>query len=365
MKIGMFTFHRANNLGAVLQASALQKYIENNFGDCEIVDYYPNNNIPVIYKGIKKVLRICKKIAIYPLTKKKREREYRFNEYRKKYYKLTKQHYYGDSWIEDELKEFDILISGSDQILNTTLTGNSRAYYLDFFEGKKISYASSFGRTNITQNEIDLIKSELPRYSAVSVREKSAGEIIKRICGVDSELVMDPVFLLKKEEWESRCNMDIILPERFIFVYSMENSENLERVVHLIKEEKNIPVIVVRGGGKSGRIIGREDVSCGPEEFLRYIKDSELVITNSFHGIAFSIIMNKCFYAISHSTRNARIENILNLINKESKLICHRVDESINDYMINSEVVQNKIEKYIINSKKYLEMAIGKEGENS
>lgn len=136
---------------------------------------------------------------IHLLTKKKRKREYRFDEYRKKYFKMTEQHFYGDNCIKDELKDFDILISGSDQILNTTLTGNSRAYYLDFFEGKKISYASSFGRTNITQNEIDLIKSELPHYSAVSVREKSAGEIIKRISGIDSELVMDPVFLLKKE----------------------------------------------------------------------------------------------------------------------------------------------------------------------
>ena len=353
MKIGMFTFHRANNLGAVLQASALQKYIQNNFGDCEIVDYYPNNNIPVTYKGIKKVLRICKKIAIYPLTKKKREREHRFDEYRKKYYKLTKQHYYGDSCIEDELKEFDILISGSDQILNTTLTGNSRAYYLGFFEGKKISYASSFGRTNITQSEIDLIKSELPHYSAVSVREKSAGEIIKRICGVDSELVMDPVFLLKKEEWESRCNMDIILPERFIFVYSMENSENLERVVHLIKEEKKIPVIVVRGGGKSGRIVGKEDATCGPAEFLRYIMNAEYVVTNSFHGTAFSLIFEKKFLCIAHSTRNTRLINILQLINEEEKMISSNLNV-YDDKIIEGNKYTNILERYINISKDYL-----------
>lgn len=353
MKIGMFTFHRANNLGAVLQASALQKYIQNNFGDCEIVDYYPNNNIPVTYKGIKKILRICKKIAIYPLTKKKREREYRFDEYRKKYYKMTEQHYYGDHCIEDELKDFDILISGSDQILNTTLTGNSRAYYLDFFEGKKISYASSFGRTDITQNEIDLIKSELPHYSAVSVREKSAGEIIKRICGIDSELVMDPVFLLKKEEWESRCNMDIILPERFIFVYSMENSENLERVVQLIKEEKNIPVIVVRGGGKAGRIVGKEDATCGPAEFLRYIKNAEYVVTNSFHGTAFSLIFEKKFLCIAHSTRNTRLINILQLINEEEKMISSNLSVYA-DKIIEGNKYTNILERYINLSKDYL-----------
>ena len=349
MKIGMLTFHRANNLGAVLQASALQNYVQNNFGDCEIVDYYPNNNIPITYKGIKKILKKCKRIAIYPLTRKKRKREYRFDEYRKNYFKMTD----GDNCIKDELKDFDILISGSDQILNTTLTGNSRAYYLDFFEGKKISYASSFGRTNITQNEIDMIKSELPQYSAVSVREKSAGEIIKRICGIDSELVMDPVFLLNKEEWENRCNMDMILPERFIFVYSMENSDNLERVVRLIKEEKNIPVIVVRGGGKAGRIVGKEDATCGPAEFLKYIKNAEYVVTNSFHGTAFSLIFEKKFLCIAHSTRNTRLINILQLINEEEKMIYSNLSV-YDDKIIEGSKYKNILERYINSSKAYL-----------
>ena len=198
-----------------------------------------------------------------------------------------------------------------------------------------------------------MIKSELPHYSAVSVREKSAGEIIKRICGIDSELVMDPVFLLKKEEWESRCNMDIILPERFIFVYSMENSENLERVVQLIKEEKNIPVIVVRGGGKAGRIVGKEDATCGPAEFLRYIKNAEYVVTNSFHGTAFSLIFEKKFLCIAHSTRNTRLINILQLINEEEKMISSNLSVYA-DKIIEGNKYTNILERYINLSKDYL-----------
>ena len=198
-----------------------------------------------------------------------------------------------------------------------------------------------------------MIKSELPHYSAVSVREKSAGEIIKRISGIDSELVMDPVFLLKKEEWESRCNMDIILPERFIFVYSMENSENLERVVHLIKEEKNIPVIVVRGGGKAGRIAGKEDATCGPAEFLRYIKNAEYVVTNSFHGSAFSLIFEKKFLCIAHSKRNTRLINILQLINEEEKMISSNLSV-YDDKIIEGNKYKNILERYINSSKDYL-----------
>ena len=147
--------------------------------------------------------------------------------------------------------------------------------------------------------------------------------------------------------------MDIILPERFIFVYSMENSENLERVVHLIKEEKNIPVIVVRGGGKAGRIAGKEDATCGPAEFLRYIKNAEYVVTNSFHGSAFSLIFEKKFLCIAHSKRNTRLINILQLINEEEKMISSNLSV-YDDKIIEGNKYKNILERYINSSKDYL-----------
>ena len=138
MKIGILTFHRTNNVGAVLQAFALQKYINDNLSSCNIIDFYPNNNIPKEYSWIKRLLRHLKRIVTYIFTSKKRKRVEKFEKFRKEYYKLSKESYYGDNGIKGKLKDYDILISGSDQILNITLTGSSKAFYLDFFDGRKI-----------------------------------------------------------------------------------------------------------------------------------------------------------------------------------------------------------------------------------
>lgn len=352
-KIGILTFHRANNLGAVLQASALLKYIQDNIGNCEIIDYYPNNAIPVKYTGLKRLLRYCKRLVLYPFTATNRKRELSFKKYRKKYYSLSDKQYMGDTGIADVHFGYDVIISGSDQILNTTLTGNSKAYYLDFFNGKKISYASSFGRKDISQEEIELIRSELPKFSALSVREQSGADIIKREIGIEPQLVLDPVFLLSKDEWRKRCNEKLKLPEKYIFVYSMEVSPILENAVSSIKKETGFPVIVVRGGGQPGLIDGVEDSTCGPEKFLRYIRDAQLVITNSFHGSAFSLIFEKKFLCVAHSTRNARLENMLHLINQDEKMICVQF-ESYNSKVIYGDKSISNLERYIDLSKNYL-----------
>lgn len=351
MKIGLLTFHRANNLGAVLQASALFKYVQDNIGHCELIDFYPNNRIPVKYTGIKKVLRYCKRLVLYPFSATSRKREQRFNNYRSKNYSLSDKQYMGDSGIANAHVDYDAIISGSDQILNTTLTGNSKTYYLDFFNGKKISYASSFGRDDISKEEISLIRSELPKFSALSVREQSAADIIKREIGREPQLVMDPVFLLSKDEWCKRCNEELKLPEKYIFVYSMEVSSVLENAVSSIKKETELPVIVVRGGGKPGLIEGNEDSTCGPEEFLRYIRDAELVITNSFHGTAFSLIFEKKFICVAHSTRNARLENIMSIIGKEDSLL--KCNSSV-PVIVNGKEVSSTTNPYINASKEYL-----------
>ena len=342
-KIGILTFHRANNLGAVLQASALLKYVQDNIGQCELVDYFPNNGIPINYVGIKKVLRYCKRIVLYPFAAKNRKRELSFDNYRTKYYFLSDKQYMGDSGIANAHFDYDAIISGSDQILNTTLTSNSKAYYLDFFNGKKISYASSFGRKDVSKEEIELIRNELPKFAALSVREQSGADIIKREIGKEPQLVLDPVFLLGKDEWSKRCDEQLKLPKKYIFVYSMEVSPVLENAVSTIKEETGLPVIIVRGGGKSGLIEGNEDSTCGPEEFLRYIRDAELVITNSFHGTAFSLIFEKKFLCVAHSTRNARLENIMDLVEEYHSLVSEKISSSWDTCIVDGKKAFTKL----------------------
>ena len=324
--------------------------------ECEIIDFYPNNNVPVNTTFFYKFLRSLKHFITYPVYIKHKKREKLFNLYRNKYYKVSQLSYFGDSDIKKKKLNYDVLISGSDQIFNMTLTGNSTAYYLDFENGvKKISYASSFGRETISQEEIKTVKSELPKFHKISVRERSASDIIKKITGLESTMVVDPVFLLSTDEWKKRCDINKKLPPKYIFVYSMETSKNLELVVNKIKQSYGVPIIIVRGGGKVEGIKGKEDLECGPEDFLKYISDAELIITNSFHGSAMSIIFKKKFICVAHSKRNVRLYNLISLIESGDKIINNQTNtDKVEDFIIDGAVGFTKMDKIINSSKEYL-----------
>lgn len=360
MRIGILTFHKANNFGAVLQAVALQTFINKNINKSEIIDYYPNNAIPKKRSIFYTILRFGKRALIPKKSWDRYIKEKKFDDFRTKYYSLSDDSYYGDADIKKRIKDYDIYISGSDQILNTTLTGESEAFYLNFDDNaKKISYASSFGREQISSHEKALIKSELPKFSCISVREKTAGEIIEDEIRVKTQLVLDPVFLLDLDEWDKFCSNTNKAPFRYIFVYSMEISIALEKLVDNLCREYELPAIVVRGGGKPGRINGKEDAKCGPSDFLRYIRDAEIVVTNSFHGTAFSVIFQKKFFCVAHSTRNTRLENIMELTSNANKIIYEELSNSdISSYLVDGETSYKEIKTMISESKEYLHRSL-------
>lgn len=354
MKVGILTFHRATNIGAVLQASALNSYIERKGIKCEIIDFIPNNEIPDL-STLHKMLHYLKCALTLPSSIQRKKKKKKFLKYINNCITLSNETYYGDN--DKKLQSidcYDVLISGSDQILNMTITGNSKSYYLCFTDkARKISYASSFGRTDLSKEELMMIKDELIKFDALSVREKSAGDIIYSITSKRPEFVLDPVFLLEREEWEKRCNKKLCLPDKYIFVYSMEETPLFINSVKKIALEFDLPMILVCGGGEMTVVGMKKDTCCGPEDFLRYIRDAELVVTNSFHGTAFSIIFKKRMFCISHSTRNTRIENILQLINQNDKLITTE-DDSVENKIIYCDKCDSVIERYINLSKDYL-----------
>ncbi len=357
--IGIITFHSADNLGAALQASALQEYIYNNFDDCELVNYIPNNSIPPKrLVCLRRIAHVGKTVLSSKSGYAVLMRERRFKDYRSKYMKISDCCYYGDKDIFINPPKYDILVSGSDQILNTTLTGDSEAYYLGFdHSAKKVSYASSFGRTEISEKEKQLIVSELDGFDYVSVREESGKGIVEKLTHHAPQLVVDPVFLLDRSEWEQRCSEH--LTGKYVFVYSMENSPVLETIVSEMRKRYGLPVYVVRGGGTAGRIAGKEIFSCGPSEFLGYIKNAEYVITNSFHGTAFGYIFGKKIINTAHSSRNTRLENLLSLTNVYDKQYKASGDIVFSDNnIIDGEKAFSNMTQIISDSKIFLKKAL-------
>lgn len=356
MKVGILTFHRAENFGALLQAYALNKYIDTEICESEIIDFVPNNNCSQRNIIVQWILHNGKKIITFPFTKNERTKSNKFRKFRKRL-KTSKKTYNGDVELYDYPPMYDVLISGSDQILNISLSGYSKSYYLGFdYEMRKISYASSFGRTDLSNEVYKLIKTELSKFSYLSAREQTAANIISMEIDRSVELVVDPVFLLSKDEWRLIAPKNVVLPSQYIFVYAMEKTEWFISAIESIKLIYNLPIIsVYGGGGKADGLPKNIDLTCGPTEFLNYINNAEIVVTNSFHGTALSIVFGKKFICASHSSLNARLENIMSLVKNYEKLLKGPIGtEEVEGYVVDGKAAYEHMIPIIKSSKRYL-----------
>lgn len=304
MKAGLITFHRADNMGAVLQAVALQRYIDENLCPCELIDFVPNDQLHTksfTYR-VKKTLVSLRRVV-------KKDRAAKFAAFRKKYYRLGSKTYYGDAQVAAKPPVYDILISGSDQILNTTLSATSESFYLKpWKDACKISYASSFGRSALSEDEYRLIRQELPGFRYLSAREESGAKLLEKELGREVPVVCDPVFLLSKAQWEQMAQKPAV-DEEYAFVYAMEYSQAMEAAIR--KTMEHMPVYLLCGSESAKKLPGRKIADCGPEEFLGWLLRASKVVTNSFHGTSFSLIFGKPLVCVAHTSRNARLENIL------------------------------------------------------
>ena len=357
MKVGILTFHKAINLGAALQAAALQQYIHENIGCCEIVDFLPNNVVRPKDGAVKALARKCKNGLTIMSSWIRKDQAARFRRFYKENYRISDQTYYGDAELRQKLPVYDVVISGSDQILNTTLSGCSESFYLTPWteETCKISYASSLGRTEISQDEYRLIRQELPKFRAVSARENSAAEIISAETGIHVPVVVDPVFLLSKEQWEKKCR-PISEKGSFVLVYAMEFSAVMEELIRR-QQAAGKRVLLLCGGKSAKKLPGEKLSDVGPGEFLSYIKQAELVITNSFHGSALSVIFGKSFYCASHATRNARLESLLQNAGQPESLL-PVAECPVEALPVDSDLAMENLLPMIAASKTYLTEAI-------
>lgn len=324
MKIGILTFHCAENFGAVLQAYALQTFLEEKGHEVQIIDYCPNyicdkyayfdEYFKTSYKKSKKLFF---KLLIYNLLtfsdKKKRKKVFR--DFRNNYFKLTDKSYMTYEELNENIKEleFQAIVCGSDQIWNPNVCeGLDSVYFADFqdFLGKKISYAASIGQA-IDRRYWKEYQKYVGSLDYVSVREANCKENLKNIRS-DIQVVPDPVFLVEKVTWENlieRC------PQRgrYILIYLLEESEQAYQLAERLSSENNIKVIqiVINKKVLSKKRNFEIYASCSPIEFISFIKNAEFIVTNSFHATAFSIIFEKEFCVVRHSIRTERMEHLL------------------------------------------------------
>lgn len=299
-KIGILTFHRADNVGAVLQAYALSKYITDMLGiKAEIIDYKCKKIEDTRYTRsggfIKNIL-----ISVYYMIKRAG-----FNRFRKKYLPLSNTEYTRGTIGESNLV-YDTFVSGSDQIWNSECSDNDLTYFLDFVNEDKsrIAYAASIGAVNYTNQEVESYKEYLGRYKAISVREQSS--INKLDLPHDTWILPDPVFLLNKEEW-GKISRPIRHKKKYVFVYLIQEDINVLCAAKEYAKQHDCEII-------ANKTNLRFFLNNSPDNFLSWIENAEAVFTNSFHGTAFSIIYQKKLAAdivLKNGGTNNRIKELL------------------------------------------------------
>lgn len=382
MKIGVITIEKVNNYGAELQATATIKVLQGMGYETEIIDYcyYKNWNFkdtrisaPFVSMSVKGRLmywvkyrlvnRIVAKILplLYPTVKRRIQR---FEDFHKINTKMSKRYLSMPELYQTKM-DYDVYVVGSDQVWNPSASSSIEPYFLTFApkEAKKISYASSFGVSNIPASLYEKYKRLLSNIDYLSVREQTGVCLVKTLTGRDATCVLDPTLLLNKKQWGNIMLAYPHMPSRYILVYQLLPSETLPSLAKSIAEEMKCPIyyLAKRAYAVNAPNGMRMIKDAGPAEFLWLIKNASCVVTNSFHGTAFSVNFCTPFYTVLNSKRgsNARITSLLNSVNLMGRIV-YEGDKLPFFSFYDANYVQKHIEMLRKDSTSYLEKALKK-----
>lgn len=287
MKIGILTFPRAINYGAALQATALQNTLQNLSNDTAFMPY-KNKKIEASSKvfDISQMLSVKYTIAHLYNLPDALKRKKKFDRF------CRKNMDFGSS----DPYSYDAVITGSDQVWNYNLTDDDWFYYLDFDKKgvKKISYAASLGVSSIEKKHIEKICSLINDFDYLSVRERTAEKLLSPLSDKKVEVVIDPTLLLNKKQWE-KFSAKAETEQKYIFVYTVFNSDKIWDYAEKLSKKTGLPIKTI-SYSRLHRRNAEYDFTAGPDDWLSYMLGAEYVVTNSFHGVAFSINFEKNFF---------------------------------------------------------------------
>lgn len=371
MKIGITTFFKAHNYGAVLQCYALQKVLETTNSNVEIINYYDSNVYDgyklirkISFKNPKSILGFCKDLLLP--NKIKKERYKKFNSFINNNFKLSNV-IYDKNELED--CDYNILITGSDQVWNESITkGLSDIYTLNFGKNeiKRISYAASVGNNQLMIENKDEYRNKLKKIDYISVREDDTRIELEKILNRKIEVVLDPTLLITKNDWENVIkshNIENVITKKYILAYHVDNDSEYMKIVNYLSKETGLPVIHFNIRNPGYYNVLKTAFSDGPIEFINYIKNAEYVVATSFHATVFSIIFNKKFFIIPHKKTGIRVMNLLNLFQIKGRSFSKYEDFIKIDYNFNTDwnAVNEKIWKERELSIQWLMNAIDKD----
>lgn len=319
-RIGVMTFLHNDNYGSILQAWALQRTLIDLGFDTTHIDYAPSKQ-----EKIRNLLLSgnSPKLILEGLRKKSAAGKMHggFDEFRRTHIRTTapcRDH----TALANTAEDFDVLVCGSDQIWSPVWL--NPAYFLDFTDKPKVSYAPSLGVKEIpNRRKQRKIAKLVKRVAAVSVREKEGASLLAEMTGLEPAILPDPVMLVPKADWQSVMDMNVP-QEKYILCYFIGDNPSYWETVRAMAERERCTVRVIprTEGARNAGYPLEEEVP--PQRWLGLINGAAHVVTDSFHGATFSAILNKTCTIVRRyreddpESKNSRIYQLLRNLNVDS-----------------------------------------------
>ena len=360
-RINTITCHEVYNYGASLQEMALLHFLNGKGYEAKTISYKPiylsyhhklfscaNDNWSKNY--LTKLAYICLKLPSKLILELRKRR---FNTFSKKYIPSTKNCYSSNTELKNEPPSADYYICGSDQIWNHLFpNGKDPAFYLDFVPNDKIkiSYAASFATDSIPEGHVSFLKSKLSYLDHISVRETSAKKMLDNLEVENVYQVLDPVFLLGVDFWNKfKCSN---LIGNYIFIYDFDSNPQIKSIALMLKRKLGLKIVTMN---RNIKYSDKNFYLHGPDVFLNLIANSQIVLTTSFHAVAFALIFNKKLGVFNRNINiNTRMRDLLQLMGIGQNLFTTLDGFKPEDLEIDYPIVELILEKSIMSSKKYL-----------
>lgn len=348
MKIGILTFHRAKNYGAMLQCYALSSFLKSMGFEVGVLDYRPDYLAGAGDTGIAwKIKKYIRFFIYWMLSKCEVRQADGFESFVSRHLTI---------WPLSDSVTLDAIVCGSDQIWSTNICGKLDPVFFGEVavkpSCKRISYAASNGNVALEAGEEKDFLGLLSGFDAISVREKSLKDYLKSK-QVDARWVLDPVLLAGRQMFEP-----IVSPVRqkrpYVLVYELTHLDATYELAHKIARSLRAEVLVMGGGMGAFSLNGvKNKQGLSPAQFVSYFKYASCVVTTSFHGTAFSILYEKPFYSMRmNSAKDDRILSLLSELQLMDRSVA-RADE-VQFSWVNYELVNKKLETLRQDSRDFL-----------
>lgn len=341
MKIGVLTFHRAHNYGAMLQAYALRKTLNKRGYDVEFISYR-QKSIEDAYKVRlwkydisssfhNNVLNLISNIIT--LLKRLR-RAYVFKQFTSSYLPESKS--YSKEQLLSNTLDYDVVFFGSDQIWTTRFLGKFDEVFwgdIHLTNGKKVAYAPSMELKELSDEEKQFIKTHIRNFDSLSARETSMSNLLESITGLKVRTVLDPTLLCERSDYkEILSTSKFKFSEPYVLVYQVGQHNEVMEIAKVIANQLKCRIIEI-----GSQVLLHSDSSYkdkfGPSEFVSLIANATFVVSCSFHGTAFAVNFHKPFYSVLISGIDSRVRSFLNQLNLQKRGVRKAEDVDVESIM--------------------------------